>query len=452
MSDIAIIGAGLSGRLLALNLCRYGSSNHRIRQIDRGDPGAMGPAYSAREDYLRLNVPAGRMGAYADDPAHFLSWARQRGIDAGEFDFLPRRLYREYIFELLERARRAHPNGPPLEYVRGEVTDIELSGGGATIRLASGQTFDSAKAVLALGNFPPRHPPIKNRAALQSPRYARDPWAFGVLNALSPSDRVFIIGTGQTTVDLLLALESRAHRGPIVALSRRGIFPLAHGRWERYPSFYAEISASQRTREVFRSVRKHLARAQSLGIDPRAVIDSMRPDTQALWQSLPESEKRRFLRHGFRYWEIIRSRIPIGSEALLQRMRSSGRLRVIAGRIRDMADTASALEVCYTPHGGERDRVERADLVLNCIGPESDYERVDHPLAKNLLRRGLIRPGPARLGLDAQPNGAVVGRGGVVSEVLYTLGSPMKGVLWEVIAVPEIRVQAQQLARLLVER
>jgi uncharacterized NAD(P)/FAD-binding protein YdhS len=29
---------------------------------------------------------------------------------------------------------------------------------------------------------------------------------------------------------------------------------------------------------------------------------------------------------------------------------------------------------------------------------------------------------------------------------MYTLGSTMRGVLWEVLAVPEIRVQAEQLA------
>jgi uncharacterized NAD(P)/FAD-binding protein YdhS len=87
------------------------------------------------------------------------------------------------------------------------------------------------------------------------------------------------------------------------------------------------------------------------------------------------------------------------------------------------------------------------DWVLNCIGPEADYGRVEQPLVRNLLRRGLLRPGPARIGMDALPDGAIVGRDGVASGVLYTLGSTMKGVLWEVLAVPEIRVQAEQLAR-----
>jgi hypothetical protein len=45
--------------------------------------------------------------------------------------------------------------------------------------------FVADKAVLALGNFPPRHPHIENRSALESERYIRNPWDPGVLDCLS---------------------------------------------------------------------------------------------------------------------------------------------------------------------------------------------------------------------------------------------------------------------------
>ena len=48
-------------------------------------------------------------------------------------------------------------------------------------------------------------------------------------------------------------------------------------------------------------------------------------------------------------------------------------------------------------------------------------------------------------------NGAIIGQNGAASDVLYTLRSSMKGVVWEVLAVPEIRVQAERLARLLLD-
>ena len=453
MSRIAIIGAGLSGRLLALNLLRFASSDVAvsIQIFDRGDERDMGPAYSNEADYLLLNVPAGRMGAFSEDPEHFVKWRRERGAHAGPGDFLPRRLYRDYILALTREALEARAGGTTYEHIRGEVTDIDTEGGRATIHVEDKGPFVADKAVLAPGNFPPSPPSVENRSALESARYIRIPWGPGVLDSLSPRDTVCLIGTGQTTVDLAVALHRRAHEGRIIALSRRGLLPLAHRDFDPYQSFFAEIKESKTILDTFRTVRKHLDRAEALGLDQRAVVDSLRPDTQTIWRGLAEGEKRRFLRHLFRYWEIIRSRIPRESEAVIDAMHASGQLHIVAGRIRDLVETGTALAVHYVPRGRTTPEVEPAALVINCIGPESDYRRIDHPLVRNLMRRGLIRPGPAHLGIDALPTGAIIGQDGAASEVLYTLGSTMRGVLWEVLAVPEIRVQAERLAWLLLD-
>ena len=50
------------------------------------------------------------------------------------------------------------------------------------------------------------------------------------------------------------------------------------------------------------------------------------------------------------------------------------------------------------------------------------------------------------LGLDATREGALIGPEGRPSSVLSTLGPPLRGVLWETTAVPEIREQARRLA------
>jgi uncharacterized NAD(P)/FAD-binding protein YdhS len=453
MSRIAIIGAGLSGRLVALNLLRFAPPDLgvSILTFDRGDEQYMGPAYSDESDHLQLNVPAGRMGALSEDPHHFLKWLQDRGRYAGQWDFLPRTLYCDYVLDLTREAVAARASDAALEHVRGEVIDLTVEDDGVTIHVSEKAPFVVDKAVLALGNFPPRHPQIRSRSNLANRRYVRNPWHSSILDALSANDTVFCIGTGQTTVDIVATLHRRGHRGQIVAISRRGFLPLAHRGFTSYPSFFETIKDLQSVLDIFRVVCEHLDRADSAGIDRRAVIDSLRPDTQTIWRSLPEHEKRRFVRHLFRYWEVIRSRIPPESEALIEAMRISGQLRIVAGRIQDLVETEGGMEVRYVVRGAGTSEVESAALVINCIGPESDYHRIDHPLVRNLLRRELIRPGPADLGIDALPNGAVIGDRGAVSEVLYTLGSTMKGVLWEVLAVPEIRLQAEQLARLLLD-
>jgi uncharacterized NAD(P)/FAD-binding protein YdhS len=453
MSRIAVIGAGLSGRLLALNLLRLASSHPvGILMLDRGDARYMGPAYSDGADHLLLNVPADRMGASSEDPAQFLKWSRERMAHVGPWDFLPRRSYRDYILTLMREALQARAAQTTFEHVQGEVTDLETGGGRVTIHVEGKSPVIVDRAVLALGNFPPRHPSIENQAALESKRYVRNPWHPGVFDSLSHRDTVFLIGTGQTTSDLAVGLHRRGHEGPIIALSRRGLLPLAHRGFERYESFFTEIKESKTILGILRIVRAHVDRAASMGFDERAVIDSLRPDTQTIWLGLAEDEKHRFLRHLYRYWEIIRSRIPPENEAIIDAMRASGQLTILAGRIRDLVETDTAMTVHYVPAGRTSPRSSSAALVINCAGPESDYRHIDHPLVRNLMRRGLIRPGPAQLGIDALPNGAIIGQDGTASGVLHTLGSTMRGVLWEVLAVPEIRMQAERLARALLAR
>jgi uncharacterized NAD(P)/FAD-binding protein YdhS len=256
MRLIAIIGAGVSGRLLALNLLRFAPSKAavNIQMFDRGDEHYMGPAYSDDAHYLLLNVPAGRMGAVSEDPEHFLKWAQGRGVRAGQWDFLPRRLYSDYVLDLMHEVRRQRTDGPLFAHVRGEVTDIELARGGVRIHMEeAARSFIVDKAVLALGNFPPCPPPALNPSALRSGRYVWNPWNTRVLDSLAQRDIVVLIGTGQTMVDLTVALYQRGHKGRIVAISRRGLLPLAHQSFESYPSFFEEIKNLSRRSACRRS-------------------------------------------------------------------------------------------------------------------------------------------------------------------------------------------------------
>jgi uncharacterized NAD(P)/FAD-binding protein YdhS len=357
---VAIVGAGLSGRLLALNLLRQAGPDDAllIRMYDRSDERSMGPAYSDEAPYLLLNVPAGRMGAFSEDPAHFLEWARAHGVAAGETSFLSRTLYRDYVLELLDDARRAHEASARLEHVRADVTAVDPQGAGVRIAADGVEPFEADAAVLALGNFPPRHPRLDDPQALSSPRYARDPWRSAALDALAPDDTVVSIGTGQTTVDLVVKLHHRGHRGRIVALSRRGLLPLTHAGFDDYPSCAAEIEGLGSLAAALHVVRQHLKRAEELGIDGRAVIDALRPDTQRLWRGLPESEKRRFLRHLGRYWEVVRSRIPPASAAVVDSLRATGQLEIVAGRLTGLVDRGTTLEARFRRAGsGAPERV-----------------------------------------------------------------------------------------------
>ncbi len=322
MKEIAIIGAGLSGTMLALNLLKQKCSEQvNIKLIDRSGENNLGPAYSTNEDYL-LNVPVELMGAFSKEPEHFLNWALEKKIKTGKGDYLPRKLLREYIHEMFNRAFNEKDSSITFERILGEAVDVKTKKDRLTIFMQDGRSFDADKVVLALGNALPLNPKIKNPSSLKDKRYKNNPWAPDIFKDLSSDDSILFIGTGQTMVDIAAGLFRKKHRGKMITISRRGIFPLSQKKVEPYPSFFDdELKDESDFLSIFKIVRKHFRKAEQMGLDPRAVIDSLRPHTKAIWMKMPTEEKKRFLRHAFRYWEIIRSRIPPGSEEIIRKVK-----------------------------------------------------------------------------------------------------------------------------------
>ena len=75
---IAIVGAGFSGTVVAINLLQQQpAAPVRLILLDRASAGR-GLAYADRDYPYLLNVPAGRMSAEAGDPLEFLRFALTR--------------------------------------------------------------------------------------------------------------------------------------------------------------------------------------------------------------------------------------------------------------------------------------------------------------------------------------------------------------------------------------
>jgi len=73
--DVAILGAGFCGALLAVHLARAGRAVTLIDRTGRFGPGL---AYGGVHPRHYLNTPAGRTSAFPDDPDHFTRWASAR--------------------------------------------------------------------------------------------------------------------------------------------------------------------------------------------------------------------------------------------------------------------------------------------------------------------------------------------------------------------------------------
>jgi uncharacterized NAD(P)/FAD-binding protein YdhS len=452
MEKITIIGSGATGTLLAVNLIKHaGSKPLEINLVEKRERLGRGVAYSTVKDFHLLNVPAAKMGAFPDDIEHFHRWLTEKNYGFASSDFVPRKVYGEYLRELFNETLENKNSNVAFNLLDDEAIDVSIDDANeARVTTGSGEIIYSNKVVLAFGNFLPPHPKSENPSFIEAEKYFQNPWRADITERINKTDDVFIIGTGLTFADVVMSLYHNRHEGKIFGFSTRGLLPAVHRLGFVYPSFADELKSQKRITDLLKIVRRHIEAAEADSSDWRAVIDSLRPQTQEIWQILPEPEKRYFMQHLSRYWNVARHRIPPECAAILDEMQRANQLQILKGRLRNIETNADGkFNIAFSANGVETN--VSADALINCIGSQSNFKRLDAPLVKNLLGKGLIKTDSLKMGIDAAPDGRTIDKNGVTSDVIYTIGVALKGVLWESTAMPEIRAQAKQLAVRLIE-
>jgi uncharacterized NAD(P)/FAD-binding protein YdhS len=117
---------------------------------------------------------------------------------------------------------------------------------------------------------------------------------------------------------------------------------------------------------------------------------------------------------------------------------------VLQGQVTAVTEQARQLRVRISQGSGTTECT--AGWLINGTGAATDITAAADPLLRDLFARGLARPDPLRLGIDASTDGALLDASGTPSSTLFTLGPPLRGLWYETTAIPEIREQAAALA------
>jgi uncharacterized NAD(P)/FAD-binding protein YdhS len=452
---IIIVGAGFSGTVLAAHLLRRPpSSATDVVLIERGPEIGRGVAYAARDFPYLLNVPAARLSADAQDPLQFLRFAQRHVAGADGEDFLPRALYGDYIRDVLLQAERAAPAHVRLVRLFDEVRHITRRGGDKPFaaEFADRPPFPADRVILAVGNPPPSLPRWAT-AVRDHHAYRHDPWTLP--NRLTHTHTVLIVGNGLTMADAALALSDDASRAPLLhTISRRGLVPLPQATFR--PGVVrgdgaAMLACAHSLLRVLAMAREWTRQAEQNGGDWREVVTFIRQLAPALWSRLPQAERRRFVRHLQPHWDVHRHRLPPPMGARIAALRSSGKLRVNAGRIDSVTPDGDRLRVTWRPRGGRSIATLTVDCVVNATGPGYGLERSTNPLLSSMHQAGLVSEDALDLGLRTGQFGACIDMQGVPSEGLYYLGPMLRANHWEATAATELRDHARELASHLVE-
>lgn len=436
-ADVAVIGSGFSAVALSLNLLDLLPASARISLVGPAAGLGRGIAYSTGEDDLLLNVPAGRMGLFADRPGHFVEWLAETGFPAGPDDFVPRRVYGDYVAHCLEAARKRTANRPALSLVDAAALGAEaVQDGGLLFHLSSGERLCVPVAALCTGAGT-RRLPLDVSAAVR-PHVVDDPWGEAWWERLPADGDVLFVGTGLTMVDQCLVLAKRGFKGTIHAVSRHGLLPQAHLARRAEPAAPVLVPDDGEVSGMLAALR----RAGEGAADWRAVMDGLRPVTQALWKAWSPERRARFLRHAAAYWNVHRHRMAPAVAGRIAALREAGRLVVHRGRLGAL-DIGSG-GILATVDGREKGTIAAA-MVVNCTG----FERCTvtaSPLLSSLAAQGLLQADPLGLGVMVDEESMVLPQEGTGGR-LYALGPLTAGRHFEITAVPDIRQQALAVAR-----
>ncbi|NBT26379.1 MAG: hypothetical protein EBT09_07495, partial [Actinobacteria bacterium] len=289
-------------------------------------------------------------------------------------------LYATYLETLLDEARKT--SKASLRHLVTRAARVVRSDDAWVITCADGSTTRADVVVLATGNPAPTIPPWAE-SLVGSPRFIADPWAPGALEGIG-EETVVAIGTGLTFVDVAISvLDSSKAR--VIGVSRHGLMPTPHTHVEHPPP----LPALHTPREVL-----HWLRSQRH--QWREAVNGLRTITQRLWIDWTLDERRQFLRHAHRYWEVHRHRIAEPVAERIAEHLASGRLEVRKMRIEEATTTGER----FILRSGSQ--TLSADRLIVCTGPSERAMLDDEPIA-SLRESGHLRPAPLSIGIDCDP-------------------------------------------------
>lgn len=408
-ADLAIIGGGFSGTLLLVQYLRQPSNAPRcVIVFHRGDL-ARGLAYSTRDPHHLLNVPARNMSAFPDAPDDFFHWL-SKNVASQHFspgDFVPRHLYGDYLQHILQQQLAETPHR--VEILEEEAVSIapQQNPDRLTITTRTGERV-AHQVALALGNEPTPPPPD-----------CLSPWAL-LVHPLPPAhETVRILGAGLTAIDAYLTLRSRGFTGTIEMLSPSGRLPHAH--LPNPKNYLWPLPLPRGLSGMLHAIR-HAATREG---DWRAVVDGLRPHMVTFWRSLSPFAQKLFLTRYFGLWNIHRHRMAP---------------QIAAQLAADTRLTVTALAHAPSP-------LPPAALTVYCTGQNYRLGQTKNPLLRQLAQDGLLKAHASGFGIAASGYQCMGN-----STQLYALGSLLIGERLETSAVPELRVEAAELAALLAQK
>lgn len=445
---VAIIGGGFSGAAIAAHLHRAAAALEDLRIIvfePRATLGA-GLAYSTLEPANRINVPAGRMTLYPDDPDSFIHYLERTNALADDAAavfpdgqaYPQRRVFGAYVAAEIAPLLAAGI----VQHRRSTVEHVVRHADGWELRTAEGASHVADVVVVVTSHPPPKLPQVLKPLA-GHPKLVADVNAEAALENITAQDRVLIVGNGLTAADAFAALKRRGYHGPVISLSRRGLRSRGHPVLAQEPFGDFIDPPSRRASELLRRIRAALRTSQAGGATWHGVLDAVRLQGRDIWRNLPLVERRRVVRWLRPFWDAHRFRIAPQVETLLDDAIVSGQLQIVAGSLAlARADEGGSLHVDLRLRGKKGVTGIDVDAVIVTTGPAHGGILKSQTFLSDLEQTGLLTLCPTGLGIYCDERSRAIDSHGQATETLLIGGPLARGTFGELMGLPQVTEHA----------
>lgn len=471
---IVVVGAGLGGTATAIRLLQFAREPVQIVLIERRpEYRNAGVAYQRDSNHWQhvFNIQAGRMSAFREDVDDFVNWANReadrtgwppewRGFTFTESGPAPRRIYPDYLADRLAHAAAEALDGVILVEADGDVVDLAVhpahvdvvvenlslpAGSAGTGRARTGRTTLPADHVILATGLEQRYPAFA-AGVMDHPSFVRHPYsAEGIEQILGvrPDAVVAVVGTLLSAYDSAALLLRSGHTGKIHLISRSGsvlwAYPVEHrhrvlalppplraGDIYRGPEAFMRYLCREWERALAVVARAHPE--ESPEVLTERVLKAWEPYLPEILARVPTGDLRVLLdRYGSMVATLRVGVMPYTAEVVHAAMGAGGQVAATTGRVDEIRATESGTLVLSISGSAPGQSIE-ADLVISNFGRETDYERVDSWLWKNLLRKG-IASAHRRTGRGVEVDGCgnLVSAAGKPAGPVSVVGSPREG-------------------------
>jgi len=456
-TTIAIIGGGFSGAAVAYHLAVGPKADRAdILVFEPREAIGKGLAYDTADPAHRINVPAARMSLLPDEPDHFAQWLEAHDALSGDEQarrpdgsVFPRRsVFGDYVRSNLQPFLQ----NSSIRHVRSTVQEVHKkderwhvtgSDGGKTI----------ADILVIATTHPSPTPPARLAEALANhPRFIADPTKTGALGGVRADDRVLVVGNGLTSADVIASLKYQSHRGPILALSRRGLRSRGHAPFPQEPFGDFLSTPPETASALLACIRATIRAAGKEGLTWHPVLDQVRAQGSTIWKGLPTTERRRIVRHLRAHWDVHRFRVAPQVENVLDQAIAEGRLEILAAAITGVRTDGEVIDISIRPRHTAVPVNRQFDAVVVTTGPAHGQVLSSQRWLRQLAEEDHLHVDPTGLGLACNERSEALAGDLAPDSSLFIAGPLARGHFGELMGLPQVSEHAVLVAKRISER